>query len=279
MARYVILCDIHGNMPALTAVVEDIRARAGYAGIFLLGDLIDYGMQSNEVVSYVRDELSEKIGAPVITSIWGNHERAVMTGDYSRLSSERTVASAQYTASILTEETKEYIREQMVQEGWSEYSLPAGGQDGDSAVDAGGTSTVETGLAGSGDSTGQSCLILSVHGSIDDIYFGSILPEDVQGNYSGYDLVLSGHTHFPHIFTRFYMCEDERLRGKRPVVFINPGSVGQPRNRNPFAQYAVWDSDTGTAELRAVPYDVEKAMSMYHGQVDDFYRDRLARGV
>ena len=62
-----ILSDIHGNMPALTAVVEDIRARAGYAGIFLLGDLIDYGMQSNEVVSYVRDELSEKIGAPVIT--------------------------------------------------------------------------------------------------------------------------------------------------------------------------------------------------------------------
>ena len=46
-----------------------------------------------------------------------------------------------------------------------------------------------------------------------------------------------------------------------------------------YFQYAVWDATTGQAELRAVPYDVEKAMSMYHGQVDDFYRDRLNWGV
>ena len=275
MARYVILSDIHGNMPALTAVVEDVRRQGGlsgtssgdvthggadvrsggnsadglgFAGIFLLGDLVDYGMQSNEVVSYVKDDLAERVGAPILASIWGNHERAVMTGDYARLSSERTVASAKYTASILTGASKLYIEAEMKREGWAEVEV-------------------------------DQRHIYLVHGSGDDIYFGAVLPEDVQGDYREYDLVLSGHTHFPHVFTRFYPCEDEALRNKKPTVFINPGSVGQPRNRNPLAQYAIWDSATGTAELHAVPYDVEQAMSLYHGQVDDFYRDRLARGV
>ena len=116
-------------------------------------------------------------------------------------------------------------------------------------------------------------------------YWGAVMPDDVQDVENGaevpgvdgamtercsfrdFDLVLSGHTHFPHVFTKYYPCEEESLRNKKPTVFINPGSVGQPRNRNPRAQYAICDSETGTAELRAVPYDVEQAMSLYHGQV------------
>ena len=133
--------------------------------------------------------------------------------------------------------------------------------------------------------------LLLVHGSLQDPYWGAVLPEDVQDatempqsttggmTYSDFDVVLSGHTHFSHVFSRFYICDDASMRNKKATVFINPGSVGQPRNRNPLAQYAIWDSETGQAELRAVPYDVEKAMSLYHGQVDVFYRDRLRTGV
>lgn len=56
-------------------------------------------MQSNEVVAFVRQDLEEKLGTPIIASIWGNHEHVCMTGtDFNRLSLGRTVASAKYTA-------------------------------------------------------------------------------------------------------------------------------------------------------------------------------------
>jgi len=63
------------------------------------------------------------------------------------------------------------------------------------------------------------------------------------------------------------------------VKFINPGSVGQPRNHNPNAQYALYDAETDSVIMRAVPYDVYKAMSLYDKSVDKFYRERLKQGI
>ena len=81
------------------------------------------------------------------------------------------------------------------------------------------------------------------------------------------------------MFTRFYDHADPERRNKHAVLFINPGSVGQPRNHNPAAQYALLDTRTMAVVLRAVPYDVEAAMASYDGSVDDFYRARLKTGV
>ena len=61
-------------------------------------------------------------------------------------------------------------------------------------------------------------------------------------------------------------------------MFINPGSVGQPRNHNPNAQYALIDENFNV-QLRSVKYEVDKAMALYGSQVDLFYRDRLEFGV
>ena len=252
---YIVLSDIHGNLQAYDAVIADINdavRRRIYTvkGVFLLGDIIDYGMSSNAVVESIRGDLS--LRWPVKCNIWGNHERAVMLDDYERFSSERGVLSAKYTASVLTDATRGYLSDEMVHEGYMTCDLEK--------------------------------RILLVHGSLKDPYWGSVTPEDVQdsdGNlsYADYDVVFSGHSHVPHVFTKLYPCEDKDLRGKKPTVFINPGSVGQPRNRNPLAQYAVWDPVTGETALKTVRYDMDGAMSLYHGQVDDFYRDRLVNGV
>ena len=61
--------------------------------------------------------------------------------------------------------------------------------------------------------------------------------------------------------------------------FLNPGSVGQPRDHDPNAKYALIDIDTGSVLFRSVPYDIEAAMSLFDGSVDDFYRERLEFGV
>ena len=243
MAKYAILSDIHGNLQALERVYDDLR-KDKIGGVMLLGDLIDYGMQSNEVVEFIKDKLESQI----ICNIWGNHERAITLSDFTRFSSERGRASAKRTKAALSKEVRLYLASNLIHEGYLEYSLE-----------------------------GKKCL--AVHGSAEDHYWKAIFPEDVRGSYSKYDMVFSGHSHYSHMFTRFYDTDNPVMRNKHAVLFINPGSVGQPRNHHPEAQYAVFDTDTMSVELRSVPYDVSRAMAYFDKGVDDFYRSRLKNGV
>ena len=121
--------------------------------------------------------------------------------------------------------------------------------------------------------------VLAIHGSLNDSYWKSIFPDELNGDYSDFDIVLSGHSHYPHMFQKFYEADNEEMRNKKSVLFINPGSVGQPRNHNPNAQYAILDSESLSVELRSIKYPVDKAMDLYDGSVDDFYRKRLEKGV
>ncbi len=243
MAEYAVLSDIHGNLYALEAVVTDM-ASFEIEGAILLGDLIDYGMQSNEVVEYLRDRFPYKI----LCNIWGNHERAVMCSDFQRFSSQRGVESAKHTAEILTDRTKYYLDSEMLSDSSFEFLLD-----------------------------GLKCL--AVHGSMDDPCWKAVFPDKVNGDYRKYDIVFSGHSHYPHVFTKFYDAEDKERRNKHAVMFINPGSVGQPRNHNPHAQYMIFDAVQRNIAVRSVPYDVESAMELFNGSIDMFYRDRLEKGI
>lgn len=245
MSNYAVLSDIHGNLQALEAVHNDMK-KISLKGIILLGDLIDYGMQSNEVVDYLKDVILTD--TPAICSIWGNHEKEIIEDSFSGFSSKRGEESARNTARHLREDIKNYLKNNLDNAGSNEFTLE-----------------------------GKRCL--AVHGSKEDSYWKSITPDNLRGDYGEYDLVFSGHSHFSHCFSWLYATEDSVRRNKKAVVFINPGSVGQPRNHNPLAQYSILDVDSMTVQMRAVQYDVEKAMSFFDGSVDDFYRERLKYGV
>ncbi len=241
MSKYAILSDIHGNLFALEEVIKDFE---DIDYIILLGDLIDYGMQSNEVISYIKNNLSSKI----ICNIWGNHEKAILTEDFTHFSSERGITSAKFTQNHLTESSKDYLRGNLVSEGKLELNL-----DGKK--------------------------VLMIHGSLNDAFWTSISPDNINGDYLNYDIVLSGHSHYPHAFQKFYDVENPIMRNKKSVLFINPGSVGQPRNHNPNAQYAILDTDTMSTTLKSVKYPKLEAMKLYDGKIDDFYRKRLENGI
>ena len=243
MSRYAILSDIHGNLFALTEVIKDLNDQ-NIDSIILLGDLIDYGMQSNEVIEYVKDNFSQKI----ICNIWGNHEKAILTKDFSHFSSKRGVDSAKFTESQLTAESKEYLEKELNHEGKYEFEI-------------------------------DNKKVLAVHGSLNDFYWKAIFPDNLNGNYLDYDIVLSGHSHYPHVFQHFYEADNPDMRNKKSVLFVNPGSVGQPRNHNPNAQYAILDMDSMGVELKSVKYPKDRAMALYEGSVDDFYRLRLDNGI
>ena len=232
--KYAVLSDIHGNLSALESVIRDLD-ELNIKGVILLGDLINYGMRSNEVVEKIA-ELEQKY--KISAKIFGNHEKAIMTQDYSRFSSPRGAQSAETTKQRLNKKTIEYINSLDAQ-GYAEFEL-------------------------------DKLKCLAIHGSLDDPFWTSIEQNNLNGDYSKYDIVFSGHSHFPHYFTK---------NGK--TYFLNPGSAGQPRNSNPSAQYAVFDSRTQEAELRAVSYDIELEQSYFEENcgIDNFYRDRLKKGL
>jgi len=70
----------------------------------------------------------------------------------------------------------------------------------------------------------------------------SLLRRCAQG---GYDWVVLGHTHYP------------MLRPCDHTTVVNPGSVGQPRNRRPGAHWALLDTESGTIEQRCETYDIQ----------------------
>ena len=69
------------------------------------------------------------------------------------------------------------------------------------------------------------------------------------------------------------------MRNYHSVLFINPGSVGQPRNHHPEAQYAILNLQTMAVHMRSVPYNIKKAQTYYTDNVDLFYKNRLSKGI
>lgn len=241
--KLLLLSDIHGNQAALQEIGRELAQRTDIDGCALLGDVIDYGPHSNEVVQMLKE-----MEYPVVCNIWGNHEYALLHEDYTVFSSERGRQCARYTRSILKEQAWAYIRNDMGSSGMKEFMLD-----------------------------GKKCL--AVHGSLADIYWKSIQPDQELTAYRAYDYVFSGHSHIPHCFEKYYQADDLAHRGKKKTIFINPGSVGQPRNHNPMTQYVILDTVTEKMWFCKVKYDIEKEQRAFTEQVDIFYKERLSVGI
>ncbi len=92
--------------------------------------------------------------------------------------------------------------------------------------------------------------IFLVHGSLHDIdeyiYPGNVSPDLLSA--ANADILVLGHTHI--------QFKKEYPEG----IIVNPGSVGQPRDGNPDAAFAVLDTDSGKIELERISYDIEKVI-------------------
>lgn len=246
-SKFVVLSDIHANLSALKAVIRDFKEKYKPDGIFLLGDMVNYGMRPNEVIQEM-ELLAE--GYPIMCNLYGNHEKALVdSNQLSRFSSDRGRSILEYTKQVLTHDSFEYIRNEMDDGGRVELEL-----------------------------NGRS--ILCLHGNIEDEYWGKLTVESMTDErYARYDYVFSGHTHVPHHIEVFYKGGNEVLRGKKKTVFLNPGSVGQPRNQNPCSQYLYWDMKANLFHHNSVVYDIETERRLYPDNIDVFYKDRLLKGI
>ena len=242
--RLVLLSDIHANVTALQAVLKDIESLGEVDFFALLGDFVNYGPRPNEAI-----EIAKQLPKPLVVNLWGNHEYSIFGGSLDRFATDRGRAVLKYTNTILTEESRDYLDKCMNHQGME------GKEIGDKHI-------------------------LFMHGNIDDPYWGKFGIDKMNDErYALYDFVISGHSHVPHYVEHFFACEDVEYRNKKRTILINPGSVGQPRNHNPYAQYGILDVETGNYEHRCVWYDVKEEQKLFSNSVDNFYKVRLTLGI
>ena len=242
--RLVLLSDIHANVTALQAVLKDIDSIGEFDAFALLGDFVNYGPRPNESI-----EISKQLPKPLLVNLWGNHEYSIFGGSLDRFATDRGRTVLKYTNTILTDESRDYLDKSMNHQGMEETEI-----DGKR--------------------------ILFVHGNIDDPYWGKFGIDKMNDDrYAKYDYVISGHSHVPHYVEHFFASDNAEFRNKKRTIFINPGSVGQPRNHNPYAQYGILDLKTNNYEHRCVWYDVEAEQKLFNDSVDSFYKTRLTLGI
>ena len=230
--RFLVLSDIHSNDEALSAVLARVR-RKRFERILILGDFVGYGANPNQVVERLR-----RVRRPRV-AIRGNHDRVVCGLQGEELFNPIALAAARWTATKLTPGNRRFLED-----------LPLGPLD-----------------------LGEGLSIC--HGSPrdEDAYIFS--DRDAFVNFHSYDfrVCFFGHSHIPSVFTlEPHGIRVEVIHGARARVrlerdrryLINPGSIGQPRDRNPAAAYAIYDTRTRTVHFDRVPYDVEKAREKIH---------------
>lgn len=243
--RYLILSDLHSNWEALEAVWRD--ASGDYEQLVCCGDLIGYGADPNRVIEWVRIH--------AVAVVRGNHDKACAGLEDLRWFNAAARAAAEWTMAHLTAENLRYLR-----------SLPRGPLAvGDFQI---------------------------LHGSPTDEDEYLIHTPGPEVACALMALVsFFGHTHFQggFVFHRnsarrlAQVAPDQRrLRLElEPQVFhlINPGAVGQPRDGDPRAAYAIYDQAERIVELRRVPYAVQTAQAkILRAGLPELLAHRLADG-
>ena len=242
--KLVLLSDIHANVTAFLAVLNDIQTIGELDTFVILGDLVNYGPRPNEIIDLVQ-QLPQK----TIVNIWGNHEYSIFRGGVDRFATERGRNVLQYTKSILTEDSERYLDVRMNHQGCERCHI-------------------------------EGKHFLFIHGNLDDPYWGKFSIDKIDyERYAQYDYVISGHSHIPHYVEHFFPSRNKEYRNMKRTIFINPGSVGQPRNHNPYAQYGILDIESENYEHRSVWYDVEEEQKLFSDNVDSFYKKRLTIGI
>ncbi|MBZ5590102.1 MAG: metallophosphatase family protein [Acidobacteriia bacterium] len=230
--KYLIISDIHGNLEAFRAVLAH-AARKRRDAVLFLGDAVGYGAAPNQVIERLR-----QMGSSVV-AVRGNHDRVVLDpGEGAVFFNPHARRAALWSAEVLTPANRRYLD-----------SLEAGPRK------------VEKDL-------------LICHGSPtdEDEYLFSEMEAQAAFAKVEESVTFFGHSHVPCMFERGVVDEQESLvgmllRGSRLVIdldpsrryLINPGSVGQPRDRDPRAAYGMYDSDARRFTLYRVPYNVEAA--------------------
>ncbi len=219
--RYALLADIHANLAAFTTVLKDIERRGGVEEMWCLGDIVGYGPDPGQCIELLRQYQH--------ICIAGNHDLAAIGRlDISDFNPDAAFTS-RWTAEQLGPEHIEYLA-----------GLPTVIEKDDFTL---------------------------VHGSPREPIWEYLVSEGSARESFAYfktPYCLVGHSHTPLIFRQNedgsssfapLVADIGQVLGKSRMI-LNPGGVGQPRDGDPRASYAIYDSDSKVVRLYRIAYDI-----------------------
>lgn len=250
--RTLIVSDIHSNIVAFDAVLRDANARGPVDNIWALGDMVGYGPHPNECLDTLR--------AFEHVSVAGNHDLGAIGAIYLGMFNEDAAIACEWNGEQLTAENRSYIEglPRIVKQG--EFTL--------------------------------------THGSLRDPVWEYLIHEEAaRGSFALLEtpFLLVGHSHLPLIFEEIFAGPGSphrvhamgRLNHGSLIhlpddirLIINSGSVGQPRDGDPRAAYAILDTDAHTYTQFRVQYDIKSAQEhFYNAGLPLALAERLAYGL
>jgi len=219
--KYAILGDIHANIDALDAVLADAQER-GVTDYACVGDIVGYNAAPRECL--------EKIQALSSVTVRGNHDHYCSHPYLENEMHDEALEVIEWTKQQLTPEHLHWLGQLPLQ-------------------------------------TNLGAAFMLVHSTLDmPEQWGYVFdPLEAEASMGNQRLILCfcGHTHVPVVFEKQQTvtrlpAETLKLQLGRKY-FINAGSVGQPRDRNPLASYCIYDPKDRAVIFRRVAYDIAKA--------------------
>ena len=242
--RIAIISDVHANLTAFRAVLAHAKHGGAIDGLWCLGDTVGYGPHPNECIAELRSYDNRTVA--------GNHDLAACGKMGTEDFNEAAASAAQWTEGQLSDDARSYLE-----------NLPMTVEEGDFTF---------------------------VHGSLrwpEWEYLLSGEQAQAQFELQKTPISLVGHTHLPAVCaedeagppTLRPAGDGERLELGDGRWIINPGGVGQPRDGDPRASYAVYDSEDASITFSRVEYDISATQkSMEEAGLSQWLIERLAYG-
>ena len=230
MTRTLIVSDVHANLAALEAAIRDAESGGPIDAVWSLGDCVGYGPQPAECIARLRGHAASMVA--------GNHERAATGAIGTEDFNPDAAAAAEWTKARLSTEDKAFLDAMAEVERQDSFTL--------------------------------------VHGTLRwPIWEYLFSPEAAIGHLALQETPfgLVGHTHVPMLVvedrTSFDGCQLFRLADGEKVdldpnirMVVNPGSVGQPRDGDPRASYAIYDTEANSITLHRVEYAIDATQKL-----------------
>jgi diadenosine tetraphosphatase ApaH/serine/threonine PP2A family protein phosphatase len=221
--KYGVLGDIHSNLSALQAVLRELTSE-GVEEILSVGDVVGYGAAPRECLALLRD-----VGAKVVN---GNHDAAVVGELNMLLFNNYARQAVQWTQTVLTDEELTWLKELPYLLELEHCSVGHGTYDRPELFD----------------------------------YVRTTTDADPSLDRMRTPVCFVGHTHVPVTLMRLsddphrtaYTRESQIDLRDSTRALVNVGSVGQPRDEDPRAAYAVFDTEAEAVRIARVEYDIDQ---------------------
>jgi len=242
--RYGIFSDIHANVEAFKVVLESLENENIDQYVFA-GDIVGYGAQPKECIKILQKLIEEK----KCICVAGNHDYAVCGKSADDNYTRHAKDAVDWTKKQIDQKDKEFLAQMPLIQKTEDLTV--------------------------------------VHANLEtpDSWNYIFDIDDAHPNFKllKTQVCFIGHSHKPLMFisgqTVNWVVQDQIDILKDTEYIINVGSVGQPRDGNPKASYAIYDTSTAIVEIKRVNYDVQKVQQeILHAGLPTILAERLSIG-